>query len=170
MSVDTKTEAEQAEDLEKIRKWVDEKRIAAPPEAPKEPAVHDPKPEQPVLKAPREISAGAKLTQKIIESMDLRRQERARLVAALKSREVEVEREDLDARKRLAAVLAELRDEYDRRIHNAQDDCTGGVQVRRADLEAKRRHIDQVDHALAQLRKQLDAELSKLDPERKGGA
>lgn len=145
---------------------VDLGRITAPPLEAKQ---------RPPLKASAasEISEGARRTQKIIESMDLRRQERARLVAALKSREVEVENEDRASEKRMGNHLAALKEEYERRVEMEMRDCAGSTGARHGDLSARKGQIEKLDASLAQLRKQLDAELGKLDPlheERKGSA
>lgn len=112
------------------------------------------------------ISEGARRTQKIIESMDLRQQERARLVAALKSREVEVGRQDVEARTKLDEDLKALDSEYRRRAAAVTADCTGGIYAREADIHGRRLQIEKIDHSLAQLRTQLTAEISKLDPDR----
>jgi hypothetical protein len=54
------TEPVTEQEVEKLREWVDDLRIPKPVEAPKSPAVHDPKPQVHVLKASAEISVGAK--------------------------------------------------------------------------------------------------------------
>lgn len=141
---------------------VDLGRITAPP--------LEAKPAPIKASAAVEISEGARRTQKIIESMDLRRQERARLVAALKSREVEVANEDRAAFKRLDDAVAALNEEYQRRLSTLHADHDGSVDARAYDLRVHQQQIEKLDTSLAQLRKQLDAELGKLDPERKGGA
>jgi vancomycin resistance protein YoaR len=160
------TEPVTEQEVEKLREWVDDLRIPKPVEAPKSPAVHDPKPQVHVLKASAEISVGAKLVQKIIESMDLRNQERARLVAALKSKEVEVERENVQANKHFDEAYADLEEEIKRRANILNADFQNARAARQADLHARQQQIEHIDRSLGQLRTQLNAELGKLDPER----
>lgn len=120
--------------------------------------------------APAEISEGAKRVQKIIEAMDLRRQERARQIGLFNSRQVEVDRENREAKKRADDAVIALNEEWARRISTVKADFDNGVQARLADLRARESQIAHIDQALANFRTQLNAELGKLDPEAKGGA
>lgn len=160
------TEMSSQVETEKMREWVDDLRVKQPIEAPKAPTVIEPKPEQHVLKAPYEPTEGARRVQKIIESMDLRRQERIRLVAQLNSREVEVERENREAQKHANDSYVALAEEYQRREATIKADFENGMSARKVDLDFKRSNIAKLDTTLANFRKQLDAELLKLDPER----
>jgi len=143
--------------------------IAAKVMAAKVPEITPPKPVVEEAPAAPDLTAGAKLTQKIIESMDLRRQDRTRQIAALKSREVEVERENREAAKHANDSLLTLAEEYQRREATIKADLEHGTQARQADLRFKAAQIEKLDATLANFRKQLDAELLKLDPERGEG-
>lgn len=137
------------------------------------PGMEDDKPETSVEPAEDdgpELSEGARLTVKIVEAMDIRRQERARLVAEMKSREVEVENQNREAKAHREASIKQLDEEYDRRRAVLESDYTAGLRVRANDLSIRKAIIEKIDVALANFRKQLDAELGKLDPQRKGGA
>lgn len=162
------TDGKQVQEAEvaKLREWVDDLRVSQPLEAPKAPAVHDPKPTQHVLKAPSELTEGAKRIQKIVESMDLRQQERARLVGSLNSRMVEVERMDTESWSNLSAESARLRAETDEKIRNLESRARMERDLRQGDLTTRVAAIDKIDLAMANFRKQLDAELGKLDPQR----
>lgn len=60
------TKAATDSDVEKLREWVDDLRVKQPLEAPKAPTAVDPAPQVNVLKAPSEISEGARRVQKIV--------------------------------------------------------------------------------------------------------
>lgn len=113
-------------------------------------------------------SEGAKRTQKLIEQIEQRRQEKAKLVAQKKSREVEVQREDAQSLKRRDDTIDQITAECGMRINEQNNHHQRGVEGRAADLDHRAWQISKIDASLEQLRKQLDAELGKLDPERKG--
>jgi hypothetical protein len=147
------------DEVEKLREWVDDLRVKHPTPPLEAPAVET---KQGPAASRYEPSEGVRRTQKLLESIDLRRQERARLLGALKSRQVEVEREDHATRQRLTDNLKAINDEMARRVLKEQADAEGSVAARAAELHAKDQQIQKLDTTIEQLRIQLDAELGKI--------
>lgn len=118
-------------------------------------------PEKPML--PEQVLR----SQKLIEAIHQRRELRATLVAVKLRRSVEIENELRQAAKdrdaRLEAVEAKAREDL-AAIAGAFEDLG---QERAGELNVRDLEISKLDTSLEQLRKQLDAELGKLDPDRK---
>jgi hypothetical protein len=118
------------------------------------------------LKAP-DVPEQVKRTQGIIAAIHQRLELRARFVADKLRRSVEIEAELRQAAKdrdaRLDAVEAAARERL-AAIAGAFDDLG---HERAGELNVRDLEITKLDTSLAQLRKQLDAELGKLDPDRK---
>lgn len=131
----------------------------------------------PVVKG-YEPSEGLKRTQKILESIELRRLELKRAVADKLRRGVEIDNEIRQATKdrseRIMVVekihetevidAGKLRDFRRNVIESAHDDL---VEQRMTELAGRGDEISKLEHSLGQLRKQFDAEMGKLDPDRK---
>lgn len=119
------------------------------------------------LKAP-ELPEQVKRINGIVASIHGRRELRAFLIADKNRRGVEVENELRQAAKdrsaRLEAVEAKAREDM-AAIAGAFDVLTT---ERAGEFAARDLQISKVDITLEQLRKQLDVELGKLDPERRG--
>jgi hypothetical protein len=115
-------------------------------------------------------SAQVKQTQKLLEMIELRKRVRARWVAEKNSRALQIETELRQAMKdrdaRLEAVEAKARE--DLAAISAAFESLG--QERAAELNLRDLEITKVDKSLDQLRKQLQAELAKVDEDlaRKG--
>ncbi len=123
------------------------------------------------LEAPSyEPSEGARRTQKLIEAIEQRRQEKARLVSEKLRRNVEVERANREGAEILDGEINKLEAELQLRMDELKATYRDGVVQRGRELVVRQQQIDKLDVSLDQLRKQLDAELGKLDPERKVSA
>ena len=134
-------------------------------------------PKKPV-EAPPDLPEPVKRTQKLIEALHEGHELRKRQVAAKLRRGVEIENElrqaqkDRDERLFGARKIHEeevieagkLRDFRCNVIESAFDALT---EQRSQELAARGDEISKLDKTLEQLRKQLDAEIRKLDPERK---
>ena len=119
-----------------------------------------------------------KRTQKLIEALHEGHELRKRLIAAKLRRGVEIDNEiqqaTRDRTERLTVVekihetevfdAGKLRDRRRAVIEGAHDDL---VETRMEELAARGKEVDRLELRLEQLRKQLDAELGKLDPDRK---
>ncbi len=140
---------------EVVRAEVERRRVEGvevpPPPAP-------PKPEY-------EPSDTVKGAQRTLESIEKRKRIRALMIAEKLRRGVEIEGELRQAAKdrdaRLEAVEAKARQEL-AAISEAFQDLAG---QRAIELNVRENEIAKLDSSLVQLRKQLDAELGKLDPD-----
>lgn len=125
-----------------------------------------------------ELGEEAKRAQRIIEGIERRRQERARLVGDRLRRGVEIETElrqawkDRDVRCQAVEEIHLAEVEESARLRVARLDLLRGSYQDLADLRAtevlcREQEIAKLDVSLTQLGKQLEAELRKLNPERK---
>jgi SMC interacting uncharacterized protein involved in chromosome segregation len=115
-------------------------------------------------------STQVKNTQKLLEMIELRKHVRIRLVADKNRRGVEIEGEMRQAAKdrdaRLDAVEAKARDQL-AAISEAFQDLE---RERASELNIRDLEIAKLDKSLEQLRKQLNAELAKVDEDLAKGA
>jgi len=116
---------------------------------------------------PPEPSEQVKRVNGIVASIHQRREERARLVADKLRRGVEIERADREAQKGVEEFVKQIEEEAARKIQQVRDVHALGVNQRRMEFEERGSQISKLDKSLEQLRKQLDVELGKLDPDRK---
>lgn len=125
-------------------------------------------PPAPPAAAPKsdyEPSDTVKGAQRTLESIEKRKRIRALMIAERLRRGVEIEGELRQAAKdrdaRLEAVEAKARQEL-AAISEAFQDLSG---QRAIELNVRENEIAKLESSLVQLRKQLDAELGKLDPD-----
>lgn len=133
------------------------KAAAAAPPAPAPPA-----PPEPPKYAPSDQVKGA---QRILELIEQRKLERVRLVAEKLSRGLEFDRQGAEDLGGLKQTIAAFQDECAKKIEEAQAQYGTRKSQREWEITARQNEIDKLDLALVNLRKQLDAELGKLDPD-----
>jgi hypothetical protein len=128
------------------------------------PIVPDQKPEEPTY----EPSQGAALLQDLIRRIDLRAAERADLVAQLRRCEVSTEKADREERKALIEQSEALIKAHEAELAEIRQNLDLAISGRNAELRCRRQEIVDLDKSLDQMRKQVNAEIAKLAPERKG--
>lgn len=109
-------------------------------------------------------SEDVKRTQRILEQIEERRLERARLTAENLRRQVEIDRDDREAQEVLRKTVVDLEEELRRKISELKVDYARKVAESNAEMNARRAVIDRLDTSLDQLSKQLQAEIAKVDP------
>lgn len=115
-------------------------------------------------------SEDVKRIQKLIEAIDQRKQERARLISDKLRRGVEIEREGREDLQLLRDKTAACEEECRKSLAALRADYDERVGARAGELNARQQAIEDLDTSLAQLRKQLEVELGKVDPELRKGA
>jgi len=118
------------------------------------------------LKAP-EVPDQVKRVSGIAAAIHARREERARLTSDVKRLEVANERLDREGREQLDAHIASLRGEFEACVARLNSQYRMDKDLRQGQIVGRQQVIAKIDLSLEQLRKQLDAELGKLDPDRK---
>jgi hypothetical protein len=106
-------------------------------------------------------SEQVKRTQKILESIEQRKRERAFLISEKLRRGVEIERKNREAEDTLRDTVAKLRQEVE--ITALRDRFAALLVEGNRDLNGRQAEIEKLDVSLAQLRKQLQVELAKVD-------
>lgn len=144
------------------------------------PAVTPPPPKEQKAPEPEgpKLSEQVLRTQKLVQAIDQRIQDRARLVSQKLRRGVEIENELRQAEKDRDSRLEAVEQVYQAEITEAEhlrgarrDVLKSAFQdlarEREREIMGRQAEINHLDLSLEQIRKQLDAELLKLDPGRK---
>lgn len=117
----------------------------------------------PAPKPDYEPSETVKRTQKLLEQIEQRKRERARLTSEKLRRGVEIERENREGEKALRETVAKLEEEVRQKINGFRDDFGRLLASGASELNARQAAIDKLDVSLASLKKQLEVELAKVD-------
>lgn len=114
-----------------------------------------------------EPSQGAALLQDLIQRIDVRARDRADLLADLRQMEVAAERLDREEKKDLDAELEAAHREYVSMKTRLETHFREMVEGRKESIASQRQAIATLDKSLEQMRKQANAEIAKLAPDRK---
>lgn len=114
-----------------------------------------------------EPSHGAALLQDLIQRIDVRVAKRAECVEELRKVELATERLDREEQKQLTEDLEKAHHEYVNLTARLQDRFRADVLARKTEIGKRRYEIDRLDYTLTQMRKQVNAEVAKLAPDRK---
>lgn len=97
--------------------------------------------------------------------MDLRRQERARLVAEGNSKKLLYQDNTDQERKSGDEQIAAWQQEFDEKVADLRDHLADIAHGRQWELDQIAASIAKIDTALSNFKTQMNAELAKLDPE-----